>query len=764
MMGDLNGTKIALGLALIALLAAPPVASAPAGAKAQAAKAGLVTVTQSMQRGRPCVVLKNGRVALCLDRQQFTLVDMVDAASGESFVAEPGSPLFRIAFGPDIIPPLTTPKPCAIDGSNARKRWFKVLNTGRAKTLELHFDDCRLTLDGNSANVTVTVTLGPDDTVFSWGLRTKTSAPLPLGDVCFPTLSGLGSRLSGSRDADYLVAPMGTGQRIEHPRTQGACGQGTTEYPSGGVSIQMLAYCDGLRRGSLCLAALDGHRYRKTFCSTPMLSRKSFGWYVLHYADPGVKANAWALPYKVACGPIAGDWYDAAKFYRRWALSGGGCVPLARRTDIPQWFRDLSVWFQGQDRNPHEERMAKHVERLLNIRQKLGEDYGFHWYLWQKDGTHDYRYPDYFPSQPGFKEAIATVQKAGVHVMPYFNVELFDTMTGMWTEEKADAWASRDSHGDLYRVVWDDGRKMVNMCPATRYWQDKMVACGVRLVREYGAGAVYLDELHVYPYLCYAGNHLHSTLGGTHFVDGYREIIRRIRAESGRKDLVVTGEACSDAYADLLSGQLIAHCDTAPDSIPMFQSAVNDCTIQLGLTMMRGEAQDLDCFVARTGFALVRGRQLGWIQFDQTDLLGPEYDRQMEFLRKAARCRRASRDLVMDGEFVRPPDLSGAPVHAVRWNQDKTPIRLSSVQGGAYRSRTGDLGLVLVNITGKPLSVRIPVNAKDWQVRPGRRYLSSEYRDGAWTAPVGITLGKSVDVEIPAYTPVTLRLRPEKKP
>jgi len=671
-------------------------------------------------------------------------------------VVEPGHPLFKVNFEQKDDSWYTTARPASIDGTGAERRYYKVLDANGGKILELHFDGSPLTAEGIRADAVVTVELDAGETAFRWGLNVKTTSEITLGEVLFPTLSGLGSGLPGSDEKDYLVLPGSMTKPSPAPRSKSSCGQGATECPSPGAAIQMLVYCDGMGKDSLYMSPLDPKAYRKTLCSSPMTSKKSFCWYVLHYPDGEGQGNSWTLPYKVAIGPVEGDWYDASKVYRKWALSQHRWKLLSERTDIPKWFKDLSVWFQGQDRNPHEELMAKHVDRLLKIRERLGEDYGFHWYLWQKDTRHDYRYPDYFPAQPGFKEAIAKVQAAGVHAMPYINVEIFDTMADIWTTENAEPWASRDVNGNMYKLAWEKDRKLVNMCPATKYWQDKMVSSYVKLVKDFGVDAVYLDELNVYPYLCYAKNHLHSTIGGTHFVDGYRTILSRIRNECGRSDIVITGEGCSENYADLEDAQLIAHTDNDPDAIPFFQSAMKDCTVELGLTMSRDEALDLDCFAARTGFAFVRGRQLGWFNFDQTDLMGPEYDRQFEFLKKTAQCRRAAQKFLYDGEFLREPDLSGASTHEVRWDHDKPAIVRHDVLGAAYRATDGDLGIVLVNITGKPVSVRIPVNSKDWGIRPGDLRNKSEYRDGAWTQIAKTTVGDYIETSVPAFSPVVV--------
>lgn len=712
--------------------------------------------------GRPLLVLGNQAVQLCLDAERFTLVDLIDRRLGSHYVVEPGGRLFEILFLQRPQQFYRTAEARSINGDSAARRTYQFREEDGEKRLELDFDGCPVGFDGTTADVTVTITLDPEESVFLWELGLKTDSSLPLYEVHFPTLSGLGSSLAGSEERDYFVVPSQSGQKLDHPRSKASFGQGWIEYPSGGGAIQMVTYCDGLDHGGLYLAARDARGYRKAFCGGPLVSGKSFYWYLLHYADGEIEDGQWELPYPVAWGPIVGDWYDAAKAYRRWALSQGRWKPLHQRSDIPEWFLDLALWYQGQDRNPPEERMAKHVDHLLKIRERLGEPYAFHWYLWQKDRRHDHRYPDYFPAQPGFKEAIAQVQQAGIKVMPYINVELFDTLTSMWEEEEAEPWASRDFFGNLYKVIFDDSRKMVNMCPATPYWQDKMVSCVKTLVQDYHVDAVYLDELHVYPFLCHATTHGHPAHGGTYFYDGYRKILQRARAECGRPDLVLTGEQCTEAYTDLIDGQLNCF-DLRPDSIPYFQSALRDCTIEFGLFLSRVDVGHPDRFAAKLGFTFVRGRQLGWINLDQTDLLDPAFDTQVEFLRRLARCRRACREFLVFGEFLRPPNVSAVRTYPFYWmtgmTGEPTLFHLPVLMAGAYRAPNGDLGLVFANVSSEPVSAEIPLEAEDWGLKPGKVYLRKEWQDGDWATEERVELGPTVPVEVPAYAPLVVRLK-----
>ncbi len=278
----------------------------------------------------------------------------------------------------------------------------------------------------------------------------------------------------------------------------------------------------------------------------------------------------------------------------------------------------------------------------------------------------------------------------------------------MWSEDDAQLWASLSSRtGGFY----PDVNTEVCMCPGTAFRQNTLVSVINTLVQTYGVDAVYLDQLHCAPYLCYATNHGHAAVGGNYFANGYRTIISDAKANS---DVVLTGEEASDIYADLISGQL-AWADVQPGSLPMFQSAIKDCTVEFGLNMMAADISSMASFAAKVGFQLVRGRQIGEFDMDQLSQLGARFPRrffsrwflrnQRNFLETAAKCRAGAQNLLLYGETLCSPDTSSAGTESVGWSLYPQSSSYNQVQEtipnvmGAPTAPNGDIGIVLVNVT-----------------------------------------------------------------
>ncbi|MHB1460224.1 MAG: DUF6259 domain-containing protein [Armatimonadota bacterium] len=720
-------------------------------------------------RGRQCLVFDNGLTALYLDAHEFTLVDLVDRQQGISYVVKPGGSLFSANYK-------SAGRTLVANGACAKKYRTELVKSKTSSVLRLKFTGCPIGPGGLSTDAVMSITLKDNDPLLRFGLELKNFKKAMVREIAFPTLTGLGSSLSGSDATDYMVAPGYP--TFHHPRSTFdsvvpnlAIDASSTEYP-GGMSMQMLSYSDGLGRGGLYLAAEDASYSRKYFESRAMPRHGSFMMKLVHYPDGKPSQTKRVLPYQVAFGPVQGDWYDAGKIYRKQLLAQGKIKPIAHRHDIPDWFLNTHVWYQGQDALNGYDHMAALSKRLTDIRTALGMPYGFHLYLWWKGSTMATGFPDYFPAIPGFGDAVTGLRAKGVELMPYIDMEMFDTTISMWKAENAQKWASRSADGKL-NPVYTEMRPNVNMCESTAYWQDKMVACMKQLVQTYGVRSIYLDELYYHPPFCTAKNHAHTDIGGSYLADGFRKIIKRAKAECGIKQLVLTGEHSGETYADLVAGGL-SWASVFTDIVPIHEAVLKDCSIPFGQMMMSTDLANMDSFAAKIGFQLVGGRQLGWINLDQGDLLGDPFQKQMAFLKSAAQCRASAKDFVLFGEYLRPPDTSTSGMHTVGWslapinvvnpetNQVVGLQTIPKVMASAYRAVNGDIGIVLVNVTNTAISASVPVNEKDWGLRVGKLYESSRWADGSWSAAGLKRLEATLPATIPAYSALLIRLHRTK--
>jgi hypothetical protein len=721
-------------------------------------------------RGTKCISIENNQAGYYFNTATLDLVDIRDKRQGISYIQEPGQGVFSVGVPFASQASYLTDQPRLISSKSAGKKLAELLATSSGSKLILHYDGCELNENGSSMNVTVTLTLAKNESVAKWNLKIDSTQPVMLGETHFPIISGIGTSVKNKHEKEYIAVPYYGGTKRDNPRANLVCNQGWTNYPGGGMTLQLLTYCDGIGKGSLYLSSYDAEGYRKTFTCEPRLSGKAFSWYIMHYPELSDAVSSWSMPYSIACGPIQGDWYNSAKLYREWALSNPQWKPLTKSTDpYSKWFRDTMVWNSGIYGLPN--CSPEWFRKFNNI---LGQTSAYHWYSWWKDARFDHDYPNYFPADPAFKETIQKTKLVGLRSIPYMNMHLFETQLPIWKELKAEDWVCRDVKGEMVHYFWDiptsnpkypgEVKRMVQMCRGSKGWQDYAVSMYKKVVDDYDVDGIYLDELVNYPNLCYAKNHDYASYGGTYHAKGTRLIAQRIRAETGKKDLAIFGENLSEYYIGAVDGFLSGHSDVYDyeNGLPIFQSVYKDCSIEMGVFMMPDESKRMTTFAGKLGYNLVRGRQLGWFGRHDVDMLDPACEQQLGFLKKLAEFRLANLDLLMYGEFLRPIDKSALPTHQDDWfsflsgKSEKTTV--PDVFSQPYRAANGDFGMVLVNVTDKETSISIPVSSKDWGLKVGGAYNRSEYKNGAWGTASPVKLGSTLDVSIPAYEAAVVRL------
>lgn len=724
------------------------------------------------------LVLKNQKVAFTFDRTNLTLKQIRDLQRKADFITAPGSSLFTVALwnpsdpGPAILnhPKFSTnfDMAMAIDGSSAQKRTYSVAKDAAGRTvLSLHYLDNTFAGFSGVMNVTVTIALGDKDGVAEWRIRTDNRTKYQLYEIRFPRIGGIASALSGSDKTDHLLLPVDSGEKLMHPRVNA----GLKYFYPNCMSMQMTGYCDG-QGGILYYAAHDPGFYRKEYVAERAKDNKSFLTEFRYAADcPGLEK--WEIPYPTMIGVIDGDWYDLAKYYRK-NFANKTWKTFAERDDIAPWFRDLGVWVHGGAAHWENrivstpEKMEEFVARMLKIREILDEDIALHWYVWHKHVTFDQYYPDYLPARADFPAAVTRLEAAGIHCMPYVNSHYFDRNLPEW----GDGIRVRESVvTDIVPDRFDlKVYNMVTMCHATEFWRTRLTDIERGILGLYPVSALYLDELSSIPELCYATNHEHKSHGGNFYAGGQHKIIDIIRKakEWGERKPVITGEGLTETHINYIDGSISAHCDMNPHADPMFQAVHSDRIAVIGQRMNMDDVKDMDRFMAKIAFSLVRGKQLGWFEtfmvFDSYDLTSPEARPAMEKLKECTALRRAGQEFLFYGELLRPPALN-VPSSKIIWSREAAfipepnlpVVEIPEVFAQCFRSPQGNFGIILANRTNREISVNIPWNSKDWPFLSSQMLTRMDFCKGKWSTATRITPGKVFKVTLPPYTPMLVK-------
>jgi hypothetical protein len=244
------------------------------------------------------------------------------------------------------------------------------------------------------------------------------------------------------------------------------------------------------------------------------------------------------------------------------------------------------------------------------------------------------------------------------------------------------------------------------------------------------------------------------------------QCIRNLKAWSG-KPPVITGELLGETYIAGCDGLFNNVVDDHADSIPLFQAVHKDHTTEIGESMRYDEMANMDTFMAKMSFCLVRGRQLGEFSLNQCecDILKPDLCNQFGKLREFCKVRRAGQEFLFFGELLRTPDLGAVGKvkrHWVSFRRSETECNLPSVLAECYRSPDGKIGIVLGNHTDKEQKISIPWNTKDWGFKPGDDVFRQDCLDGKWSDKSESKLTSAIEVSVPAYSPMIIKLSKPK--
>ena len=563
-----------------------------------------------------------------------------------------------------------------------------------------------------------TVTVQDNNVKFVWerGLRVQAVARLARDDmqvrmrlhvraleadeglltVTFPNLHGI-APITQNAERDTVLAfdscrrevsPLRSGRTVEH------------RWP---LALQFSALlADGV---GLYVAEEDPSAVQKTFTWSPEPEEGSLGFSVPHpvlgWGGPEL-VKEYASPGDVVIGPFHGDWYDAARLYRNWALTAPWCAkgPIHARQDFPQWLADASYWTLS--RIGFDEGIEEEIEKQDAFGLPLGvcHDYGF-WYAPHQDD----RYPDYFPPRlgaHGLERAVARLHGVGMKVVPYVNGTCWDRDSESWDAEDAQRGAVRGAAGELAAGTWFE-QPFVNMCPGSRLWRTKLVDIARELVGRYDMDGVYFDYLTTVPSDCYNADHEHAIAGGGHWIRSIRQLYAQVRSELKeiKPEAMVTAENIAEWVIDLLDTAL--YVDAGIADAPMFAAVYHGYTLTYGAMINNYEPYNL-------GRTWLRGSQSGWNNTEMQlvyALKGEPISGSMEKSRQVLPCAQYYRKLLhcgyyfgrsylVYGEMLRPPRIEGdfpAIDTAPRWQLSPVP----AVEGSAWLVPDGSVGVFFTN-------------------------------------------------------------------
>ena len=578
---------------------------------------------------------------------------------------------------------------------------------------ETHFVWEGIDLPGESGvlDVTASVTLPPGDAASEWRLSAANrSAKWALHDTAYPMLKDV----VRPGEADVLMPYENLGARLlkkyNGKSRNRQCQWGEFPYPSyfppvaafmvGGSGIYFAAEDPEIRIKRMFVWDLNA-------------------WFETPVENAGIAGKAAEGPrYGVTIAAFKGDWWQAAKRYRNWALRQKWTAkgPLATRTDFPKSMSGPSVWLSWYMESP--QGMTNWFAR---IRKDMPDvTLGLRWYKWHSGGM-CLDFPEYFPVKPAVPELAAYFRSCGATVMPYTNGRLWDTKLVSFRYALKDACMKEEGgfYPDPYGGDKAYGRHdFAVMCPCARDWQDAVAEFTERTMSEAGANAIYYDQIGCAGYrLCYNPAHGHPLGGGSWWADGYRRMLKREHDRWAPRNVALTTEGTAECYMDVCDGQLVVTAASGED-VPFFPAVYSGYAIYFGTRQSARKAFDPTFALMAREFTW--GVANGWSDDWYPNRWGTE-KRTAEAAHAFAKARERNRDVFVYGTLedeLRP--LDPLPIRRFEWKN--TWISRSStgevavVTGTWWTDRRGRKALSAVNITDERQRVRFAVPGKAGKV------------------------------------------------
>ena len=293
-----------------------------------------------------------------------------------------------------------------------------------------------------------------------------------------------------------------------------------------------------------------------------------------------------------------GSWWNAARFYREWAVTRPYYAEAKARAAKRGRLRDVSMWFWNRGE----------AECVIAPVEKFAADAGvpvaLDWYWWHKI-PYDTCYPNFWPPREGVEKFRATIERAkrsGIYTQVYINGVSRGEDDPDWVnggEAEALWWDPVRSPGrSPRRVVYNpySNVALVEMCGEAPVFQAKIREVVRHLVRDGGLEAVYVDQIVcACNKQCFNPCHSHAPGDSDAIVRGYVDFIRTLRAEN--PGVHFSSEDIGEDYIGMFDSHIIL-CDSMErygwwkrrmETVPAFQAVFNDVAVLFGAyTMMDG--------------------------------------------------------------------------------------------------------------------------------------------------------------------------------
>ncbi len=622
-------------------------------------------------------------------------------------------------------------------------------------------------------DVTIEVRLAPQDRFARFQSRfVNRSATHTVFYFFSPMVHGL-YPADGKPSLDRLAIPCHSGRLVINPSENGILGSPTRLQPNrSGHSMQFDAYYH--EGNGLYLGCFDENDVVKRYFYAATAT-DGLQWAMINVPNNMRQVpQTWETPYPTVLRCFEGDWYDACKIYREWALKQHWTRegPIHSRASTPQWFKDVDAWFMGMANESADNNLLNNetVVKALD-----GVNIGLIVYNWGKGGGFDTMTPEWFPVPDTTTQYVKWAEKRNLPLMGYIQEASWDTDTECFNESNGIDNLVRNYHNQIICFPKKEaGSKGLAITYPGAVWT-KVLGDSVTKMAETGFKAVYLDSgNHAGTYMNFTPTLSSDSGGGDSYIKGTQEVERAVkdRARKIFPGFCSSAESFWEGNMAVLDAYL--NCNTTnqflkkgqAEAIPLVNAVYHDYMISYAAWVNKFDCEDEAAmgYVAKFGQLFVWGEKSG---FDQTKFFTKfkNSDIALDTSVKRYHAYAAAKKFLLYGTMLRQPRmLKELPQIDVKWhiswNEPFFDVALPAVLHSVWRAPDGALGVVAYNIDVKPHTITMSLGIKEYGLADGARYSCVPLypKDGT---PLSLKNGKDgyvFEIEIPPRVPMVYEL------
>lgn len=604
--------------------------------------------------------------------------------------------------------------------------------------IEMYWDDIEVEGVKKALSVKAIVHTSPDTDMYQWSLEAQVagSAPFALWEVEYPIIKDIVYRIPA--EESFLFYPQDTG-RVQVAPQLNLSGK-RLMYGTWYMSMQFF-YFYGPKNGFYVQIADGQHYSKRVEIERNNLNFDHFSLLVMQFPENMGFTKSYISPYAVSTGFLSGDWFDAARYYRKWALEQdftkvpllaeqtqlgfltGPSLwmqlgPLDGRTYSPEWLALTEEAVKTQNFDMFSRLSQEKLTTMVSLDEKVLNDaimkqrsyFDAPLYFWSGTFVQHFGVGQPFATMtiPGLSNLMKARLDDGINYIPWLSSRLFDMGTPRWERDQAEQYAIMDSSG---RPVHASSSTVMcgAMDMATDYWPQALTDTTFRLMRD-GYSGIYYDELASSgAEMCFSTTHGHLPGGGNYPLASRRKFLRQLKDTVSIQypHFFTMGEEMCESFVGLCDVSWLFGSRFFND-VPAYQVVYHERSYMIGVPdgkyldpwMARqyidGSVQT-DQEVAKTYVVknLVNGLGLGVFRYDLTTF-SPAF---AGYLKEWLRLIGDAKQYLIYGEMLRTPEFAEPlPRYSMCWDRTHLvdyPVIMSSF----WRSADGTVGLVLANLS-----------------------------------------------------------------